>query len=48
MGHMRQELPARLAHGKARVLKQYRGNGGIGVWKVQSGAEHCYRRAAAA
>jgi hypothetical protein len=32
---MRQELPARLAEGKARVLKQYRGNGGIGVWKVQ-------------
>jgi hypothetical protein len=25
----------RLANGKARVLKQYRGNGGIGVWKVQ-------------
>ena len=32
---MREELPARLATGKARVLKQYRGNGGIGVWKVQ-------------
>lgn len=32
---MRQELPARLALGKARVLKQYRGNGGVGVWKVQ-------------
>lgn len=32
---MRQELPARLANGKARVLKQYRGNGGVGVWKVQ-------------
>ncbi len=39
MGHMRQELPARLANGKARVLKQYRGNGGIGVWKVQFSAE---------
>ena len=35
MEQMRQELPARLANGKARVLKQYRGNGGIGVWKVQ-------------
>jgi uncharacterized protein DUF6815 len=35
MEQMRQELPARLAQGKARVLKQYRGNGGIGVWKVQ-------------
>ena len=39
MEQMRQELPARLANGKARVLKQYRGNGGIGVWKVQSGTE---------
>jgi hypothetical protein len=40
MNEMRQELPERLANGKARVLKQYRGNGGIGVWKVQCGAEH--------
>jgi Domain of unknown function (DUF6815) len=32
---MRQALPARLAAGQARVLKQYRGNGGDGVWKVQ-------------
>jgi len=30
-----QELPRRLVDGKARVLKQYRGNGGDGVWKVQ-------------
>ena len=35
MDQMRQELPARLAAGKARVLKQYRGNGGNGVWKAQ-------------
>jgi hypothetical protein len=35
MEQMRQELPAHLANGKARVLKQHRGNGGIGVWKVQ-------------
>ena len=35
MEQMRQELPVRLVEGKARVLKQYRGNGGIGVWKVQ-------------
>jgi hypothetical protein len=35
MDQMRQELPVRLAAGKARVLKQYRGNGGDGVWKVQ-------------
>ena len=32
---MLQELPLRLMDGKARILKQYRGNGGIGVWKVQ-------------
>ncbi len=31
---MREELPARLAGG-ARVLKQLRGNGGNGVWKVE-------------
>ncbi len=31
---LRQELSARLAAG-ARVLKQLRGNGGIGVWKVE-------------
>lgn len=43
MEQLRQELPARLAGG-ARVLKQYRGNGGDGVWKVAlaapSGHEH--------
>ena len=32
---MCQELPRRLASGETRVLKQYRGNGGIGVWRVQ-------------
>jgi hypothetical protein len=31
---MREQLPARLARG-ARVLKQLRGNGGIGVWKLE-------------
>jgi hypothetical protein len=35
---VRRELPARLASG-ARVLKQYRGNGGNGVWKVQLAAD---------
>ncbi|HHB77518.1 MAG TPA: hypothetical protein ENK84_13430 [Desulfobulbus sp.] len=34
MEQMRQEFPERLASGQARVVKQYRGNGGIGVWKV--------------
>lgn len=35
LDQMSAELPGRLALGKARVLKQYRGNGGDGVWKVQ-------------
>ena len=35
MDQMRQELPLQLAGRKARVLKQLRGNSGIGVWKVQ-------------
>ena len=38
MNQMLHELPERLASGKARVLKQYRGNGGNGVWKVQLNA----------
>jgi hypothetical protein len=39
MEHLRQELSACLANGEARVLKQYRGNGGVGVWKVQLSTE---------
>ena len=35
---LRHTLRAQLAAGKARVLKQYRGNGGNGVWKVESAA----------
>jgi hypothetical protein len=35
MNELREQLPQRLASGEARVLKQYRGNGGNGVWKVQ-------------
>jgi hypothetical protein len=35
LDQMRYELPGRLVNGKARVLKQYRGHSGIGVWKVQ-------------
>lgn len=31
----REQLSLRLAEGKPRVLKQYRGNGGNGVWKVE-------------
>ncbi|MDH5673010.1 MAG: Cj0069 family protein [Myxococcales bacterium] len=31
---MRERLPGRLADGQTRVLKQYRGNGGLGVYRV--------------
>ncbi len=37
MDELQRELSARLATGEARVLKQHRGNDGIGVWKVQRG-----------
>ena len=35
MAQLRQQLPARLAAGEARVLKQDRGQSGLGVWKVE-------------
>jgi hypothetical protein len=35
MQELREQLPARLERGTPRVLKQYRGNGGNGVWKVE-------------
>ncbi len=35
MEALRAEFPALLAQGTARVLKQNRGNGGQGVWKVE-------------
>lgn len=35
LAQMRRELPLRLTAGKARVLKQHRGNGGTGVWRVE-------------
>ena len=35
MEQLRRDLPASLAKSKARVLKQFRGNGGDGVWKVE-------------
>jgi hypothetical protein len=31
----RQRFPARLATGASRVLKQHRGNGGMGIWRVE-------------
>ena len=39
-GEFRREFPARLAADGMRVLKQTRGNGGIGVWKVTLGDGH--------
>jgi hypothetical protein len=35
MDELRQTLPALLARGEVRVLKQYRGQSGIGVWKIE-------------
>jgi hypothetical protein len=35
MAEFTRAFPARLATGGPRVLKQYQGNGGIGVWKVE-------------
>lgn len=35
-----EQLPLRLAEGKPRVLKQYWGNGGNGVWKVERYPSH--------
>ncbi len=45
MDQLRQELPVQLASGRARVLKQYRGNGGDGVWKAQVPANALPREA---
>ncbi len=44
LDQLRRDLPAKLLAGEARVLKQYRGSSGDGVWKVewasaQGGAE---------
>jgi hypothetical protein len=39
---LREQLPTRLAHG-ARVLKQHRGMGGTGVWKVELVADSSVR-----
>jgi len=36
LDEMREQLPGRLAAGKPRVLKQYRGHSGHGVWKVSA------------
>jgi hypothetical protein len=39
MDQLRGQLPTRLENGEIRVLKQYRGNGGDGVWKVRLATE---------
>ncbi len=39
MDQMRRELAARLADGQVRVLKQYRGQSGNGIWKVELAAK---------
>jgi hypothetical protein len=36
LAEFRDALPKVLAEGRPRVLKQYRGNGGNGVWKVEA------------
>jgi len=36
IAEFRDALPKVLAEGRPRVLKQYRGNGGNGVWKVEA------------
>ena len=38
MDQLRRDLPSRLAAGNTRVLKQYRGSSGDGVWKVELAA----------
>lgn len=40
MEQLRRELPISLAKSKSRVLKQFRGNGGDGVWKVELVKRH--------
>jgi hypothetical protein len=45
MGRLRRQLPSRLAAGEVRVLKQYRGNGGNGVWKVERATSSIVERA---
>lgn len=35
LDQLREELPAKLARGEARVLKQYRGHSGHGVWRIE-------------
>ncbi len=45
LDEMRAKLPASLGSGAARVLKQYRGSSGDGVWKVQLVREEAPRSA---
>ncbi len=45
LDQLRRDLPARLAAGEIRVLKQYRGSGGNGVWKVERATDDTLVRA---
>lgn len=38
LDEMRRQLPARLARNEVRVLKQYRGQSGEGVWRIERGS----------
>jgi hypothetical protein len=40
MEQIRKELPIRLASGESRILKQYHGSSGDGVWKVKLGTSN--------
>jgi hypothetical protein len=40
LAELRNALPSRLANGPPRVLKQHRGMGGDGVWKVEADGPH--------
>ena len=45
LDHMRAGLPVCLASGLPRILKQIRGSGGDGIWKVELAAEADHHRA---
>jgi hypothetical protein len=39
LDQMRRELTARLSRGEVRVLKQYRGHSGDGVWRIENASQ---------
>lgn len=44
LDELEDQLPQRVAEGQARVLKQYRGHSGGGIWKVRREADRYYAR----